>query len=57
MVARELAQSLQKRGKTVRVIDGCNSEEFPDSLYARKKLTVWDVTIRVRQIHPDPVCD
>lgn len=50
--ARNLAEQLHATGKTVRVIDGCNSHEFPEPKPRQKKLKVWDVNIRVRTIHP-----
>lgn len=51
-IAREVAHLLNKEGKSIRVVDGCNSEEMRGAETPRRgKMKVWDVTIRVRNIY------
>ena len=52
ILARKIADSLhQLRGRSVRLVDGCNSENFiPEDQKGKK---VFDDTIRVRTIHTD----
>ena len=53
ILARKIADSLHKlRGRSVRLVDGCNSENFVPKTQKGKK--VFDDIIRVRTIHPDP---
>ena len=54
-VARSLACLLNQQGKTVRVIDGCNSQELRAGQSKKGKLKCWDVIIRVRNIVPKAV--
>jgi len=49
--ARNLAKALHESGKTVRVIDGCDSHELRAGQSKKGKLKCWDVVIRVRTVH------
>ena len=55
ITARRIADSLNQQGKTVRVIDGCNSQELRAGQSKKGKLKCWDVIIRVRNIVPKAV--
>ena len=50
-VAEKLAHMFNNEGRSVRLIDGCNSFQLHGVVKGRAKLKVWDVTIRVRNIY------
>lgn len=51
LVARKIVDALVQQGKTVRLVDGCNSEEFRVGQTGRGKLKCWDVVVRVRNVN------
>lgn len=54
LIARKIVDLLTNQGKTVRLVDGCNSEEFRVGQSKRGKLKCWDVVVRVRNVNVYP---